>query len=180
MGDYQVRHKMEKASSVDLDPYGNYFFALEISTTSGDAKKDSANFKPVGHFMECSGLKTSATVFEFEEGGMNGRSHKRPGQSKWENIVLRYATSADDFLMKWRDNWLMDDFTSRKTYSGSITLRDNYGNVIRRYSFKNAWPVSWEGPSMNSGGSELAIETLEIAHDGLIISGSEPDSASNT
>ena len=43
-------------------------------------------------------------------------------------------------------------------------------NEIRRYSFTNCWPVSWEGPQLNSGSSELAVETLEIAHEGLIIS----------
>jgi phage tail-like protein len=52
---------------------------------------------------------------------------------------------------------------------GSIALQNNKGEVVRRWSFKNAWPVSWEGPQLNSGSSELAIETLEIAHDGLTV-----------
>ncbi|MBW1687124.1 MAG: phage tail protein, partial [Deltaproteobacteria bacterium] len=126
-------------------------------------------------FMECSGLKTASAVFEIEEGGMNGRTYKRPGVSKWENIVLKYATSASTFLLAWRDNWLTntDNWKKRTTYSGAITLKSNKGgenDVIKRYEFKNAWPVSWEGPAFNSGGSELAIETLEIAHDGLRIS----------
>ena len=69
-----------------LHPYGNYYFALEISDGTGTTE--------VAHFLECSGLKSTATVFEIEEGGMNGKTHKRVGQSKWENITLRYATSA--------------------------------------------------------------------------------------
>ncbi|TNE90779.1 MAG: phage tail protein [Deltaproteobacteria bacterium] len=146
----------------NLDPYGNYYFALELTV---DGHKTE-----VAHFMECSGLKSTAEVFEIEEGGLNGRSHKRPGRSSWDNIVLRYATSASTFLLEWRDKYLQDKFDSRTKTSGAITLRNNAGEVVRRYEFMNAWPVSWEGPSFNSGSSELAVETLEIAHEGLTIS----------
>lgn len=146
---------------VDTDPYGNYYFELSIVVDNQP--------KPVAHFMECSGLKTACTVFEFEEGGLNARSHKLPGQSKWENVVLRYATSASLFMASWRDRWLQGEFNLRKKYNGVITLRNNKGDQIQSYAFTNAWPVSWEGPSLNAGGSELAIETLELAHDGLTI-----------
>lgn len=142
--------------SQDLDPYGNYHFELELDTTV------------VGHFLECSGLKSSCEVFEIEEGGMNGRSYKRPGRSKWENIVLRYASSTSLRLLQWRDEFLQDQFGRR--LNGEIRLKNNAGDVIRSWKFKDAWPVSWEGPSLNAGSSELAIETLEIAHEGLTIS----------
>ena len=49
-------------------------------------------------------------------------------------------------------------------------MKNNAGSVVRRWHFKNAWPVSWEGPSLSASGSELSIETLEIAHDGLTVS----------
>ena len=145
-------------ASEDTDPYGNYYFALEINGTE------------VAHFMECSGLKTTAEVFEIEEGGLNGRSHKRPGRSKWDNIVLRYASSTSTFLLEWRDRYLQDKFAERKSTTGVIKLMNNAGEVLRRYEFVNAWPVSWEGPSLSSGSSELAVESLEITHEGLTIS----------
>ena len=138
------------------DPWNAFHFGLEID---GEV---------IGYFLECSGLKSSAEVFEIEEGGMNGRSYKRPGRSKWENIVLRYASSASLRLLQWRDEFLQDQFGRR--LNGEIRLKNNAGDVIRSWKFKNAWPVSWEGPSLNAGGSELAVETLEIAHEGLTIS----------
>jgi phage tail-like protein len=144
--------------SQDTNPYGNYYFALEIGGVE------------VAHFMECSGLKTSSQVFEIEEGGLNSRTHKRPGQSRWENIVLRYATNTSIRLLQWRDTYLQDMFGDKK--NGSITLKNNAGEPIRSWTFKNAWPVSWEGPSLNSGSSELAVETLELAHDGLEVGNS--------
>lgn len=147
--------------ATNLDPYGNYYFALSITIDGSKVE--------VAHFMECSGLKSSAEVFEIEEGGLNGRSHKRPGRSTWENIVLRYGTSASTSLLEWRDKYLQDEFGSRTKTSGSIKLCDNSGTVVRQYQFVNAWPVSWEGPSFNAGASELAVESLEIAHEGLTI-----------
>jgi phage tail-like protein len=146
----------------DPNPFGNYYFALEI--------KDDGGTVEVAHFVECSGLKSSSTVFEIEEGGLNGRTHKRPGQSKWENLVLRYATNTSTYMLEWRDKFLQDQFDQRTKCSGSVALKNNHGDVVRRWHFTNAWPVSWEGPSLSSTSSELAIESLEIAHDGLTIS----------
>jgi len=145
------------ASTRENDPYGAHYFALELNGTH------------VAHFMECSGLKSTATVYEIEEGGLNGYTHKRPGQSKWENIHLKYATNATQPLLEWRDKFVHDDYSSREGTSGAIILYDNDGNELRRYEFMEAWPVSWEGPALNAGQSELAVESLEIAHHGLVV-----------
>ncbi|HHO52809.1 MAG TPA: phage tail protein [Deltaproteobacteria bacterium] len=139
------------------DPFGNYYFALEINKTQ------------VAHFQEFSGLKTSSQVFEIEEGGMNGMTHKRPGQSRYENIVLKYATNATQTLLEWRDKYLRDNFTAQKEDSGAVIVYDNSGTEVRRYSFTRAWPVSWEGPALSAGSSEIAVETVEIAFDGLYV-----------
>jgi len=144
------------------DPFGNYYFSLEIDSTE------------VAHFQEFSGLKTSAEVFEIMEGGLNGSTHKLPGGSKYENLVLRYATTASQKLAEWRDEYIKDSFKSRKNTSGAIVMRSNDGQEVKRYSFMEIWPVSWEGPSVASGASALAIETLEVAYDGFYIDGGEP------
>ena len=138
------------------DPVGNFYFALQLDKTE------------VAHFREFSGLKTSAEVFEIEEGGLNGRTHKRPGQSRFENITLRYATNTTQTLLAWRDEFLRDEFSA--TNSGAVIVYDNNGQEVRRYSFSNAWPVSWEGPELNSDSSDVAVESVEIAFDGLEIS----------
>lgn len=143
----------------DLDPWGGYYFSVEIDKVE------------IGHYREVSGLKTSTTVFEIEEGGYNGHVHKRTGQSKWENIILRYGSSSATALMEWRDKYLQDKFESRASTTGAIVMRNNAGTELRRFTFVNAWPVSWEGPSLNSGSSDVAVETLEIAHEGLFIGG---------
>ena len=138
------------------EPEGNYVFALEIDGVA------------IANFMECSGLKTSTQVFELEEGGVNHRVHKLPGQSRWENVTLRYGVTSDTSLLNWRNELLEDGFQSRR--NGAIIVKDNAMEEVRRYSFVNAWPVAYEGPSFAAGGSELAVEMIEIAHHGLTIS----------
>ena len=141
------------------DPYGTYYFSLEIDGIE------------VAHFRECSGLKTTAEVFEIEEGGVNGYTHKRLGRSKWENIVLKYATNESLLLHNWREGYRSSSSSpSRADCSGAIVQYNNDGTEIRRYEFTQVWPVSWEGPSFNAGDSAAGIETLELAHAGITVS----------
>lgn len=151
------------SANADPDPWGNYYFSLEL------------NQVVVAHFMECSGLKSSSAVFEIEEGGMNEHVHKRTGYAKWENLVLQRAISKSTELEAWRDKFLTGKFNERLATTGAIVVRDNAGEELRRYNFHNGWPVSWEGPTLNAGGSDLATETLEIAHDGLYIDRATPE-----
>jgi phage tail-like protein len=140
------------------DPEGNFIFALEIDGIE------------VAQFLECSGLKTSTEVFELQEGGMNHRVHKLPGQSRWENLQLRYGLTSDVSLLKWRNEILADKFSGQGRRGGSIVVKNNQMKVVRRYNFVEAWPVSWEGPSLSASGAELAIEMIELAHSGISVS----------
>lgn len=153
---------MTDTLAADPDPWGNHYFALELQGLE------------VAHFVECTGLKSVSTVFEIEEGGYNGNVHKRPGQSRWENIVLKSATSVSMRLLEWRDEFLQDLYQSREGTSGSVVVYSNAGAELRRFNFVSAWPVGWEGPQLNAGGSELGIETLELAHEGIYIDGNPP------
>jgi phage tail-like protein len=135
------------------DPEGNFIFALEIEGIE------------IAQFKECSGIKSTTQVFELQEGGMNHRVHKLPGQSKWENIVLRYAVTADVSLLTWRNEILQDDFAPRR--NGSIVMKTLTMEEVRRYNFIQGWPVSWEGPHFQATSADLAVEMIEIAHAGI-------------
>lgn len=139
------------------DPEGNYIFALEIDGIE------------VAQFLECSGIKTQTDIFELQEGGMNHQVHKLPGQSRWDNLQLRYGVTRDVSLLKWRDEILQDKWTTDKRRNGSIVVKNNQMNVVRRYNFVGAWPVMWEGPSLSSSSAELAIEMVELAHHGITV-----------
>ena len=121
----------------------------------------------VAHFNECSGIKNTTEIVEIQEGGLNARVHKVPGQTRWENIVLKYGMSSDTYLVEWRNEILNDQFGNRRY--ASIIVLDNSLSELRRFNIKNAWPVSYEGPSLSAAGSDLAVESVEIAHDGVEI-----------
>ena len=138
-----------------LDPHGNYIFSLQIDEIA------------VAQFFEISGIKSTTNVVEVEEGGVNYRVHKLPGQSRWENVVLRFGVSVDTSIAEWRQEILDDKFGNRKNVS--IVLYDMAMAEVRRWELKNAWPVAYEGPQLNAQGSELAIEMIELAHEGIEI-----------
>lgn len=140
------------------DPHGNYIFELVIDGIA------------VGQFLEVSGIKNTTEVFEIQEGGVNGRVHKLPGQTRWENITLRWGSTFETSLIEWREQVLHDGFGGENfRRNGSIIMRDNDMQEVRRYNFKAGWPVAYEGPSLNAAGAELAIEMIEIAHHGITV-----------
>jgi phage tail-like protein len=51
----------------------------------------------------------------------------------------------------------------------SVVLLNEAGEEVIRFNFRDAWPAKWSGPNLNGAGSDIAIETLEIAHEGLSI-----------
>ncbi len=138
-----------------MEPQGGFLFVLEVDK------------RWVAHFNECSGIKNTTEIVEIQEGGLNARVHKVPGQTRWENIVLKYGMSSDTYLVEWRNEILNDQFGNRR--NASIIVLDNSLSELRRFNIKNAWPVSYEGPSLSAAGSDLAVESVEIAHDGVEI-----------
>lgn len=150
--------KNAESSPRVADPEGAYYFSLQVQDSSGQTVE-------LAQFKEVSGLKTSTTVFELEEGGMNHRVHKLPGQSRWDNLVLKQGVCSDSLLLEWRQEVLNDEFSKRR--NGTIVLMTSQGEAVRSYNFVQGWPVSWDGPAFNADGSDLAVETLEIAHCGI-------------
>jgi len=135
------------------DPYRVHNFIVEIDGISRAG------------FRECSGLDTSNDPVEYREGTDGRGFRKLPGLTKNANITLRWGTADDTALWDWRKT-VMDGAVQRK--NGSIVLLDDTGTEKARWNFNDGWPTKWTGPSFNATGNEVAIETLEIAHEGLV------------
>lgn len=145
------------ADDLRKDPYGSHFFKLEIAG------------EEIAEIVEASGLKNAAEVISIKEGGLNTFAHQRPGRTTWQNIILRCALAEKRTLQKWRDDYVREPFNEDHVKSGSIAVHDDGGNVVRRFHFTNAWPVSWDGPALDGGSSAMAIETIELAHEGITV-----------
>lgn len=135
------------------DPYGQFNFVVEIDGI------------PVAGFSEVSGLTTDTNVVEYREGNEpNATTRKLPGLIKYSNIVLKRGWTKDTKLWDWRKK-VLDGKTQRTT--GTITLRDEARQPALSWNFREGWPCKWEGPALNGKTSEVAIESMEIAHEGL-------------
>jgi phage tail-like protein len=120
-------------------------------------------------FTEVSGLQVEMQVTEYEEGGRNGFVHRLPGRLKVGNIVLkRGLVKANDFF-QWCLAAAEQDIIRRHI---SIVAYDVAGQEVVRWDFQGAYPVKWTGPTFNADQGTVAIETLELAHQGLELSSS--------
>ena len=112
-----------------------------------------------------SGLESETAVIEYRTGADNPTAvRKLPGLTKYANIVLKRGLTRDLSLWNWRQS-VVKGKTERR--SGSIVLLDESKNAVLRWHFVEGWPAKWEGPALNAQANEIAIETLEIAHEGL-------------
>ena len=118
-------------------------------------------------FQEASGLDSTIDVTEYQEGGDKFK-RKVPGQAKFSNIMLKWGSSDDHDLYDWHMQWLTGDPAAARK-SGSIILRDRTGAEKKRWNFSRAWPTKWTGPSFNAIDSKIAIESMEIVHEGVFL-----------
>lgn len=134
------------------DPFRAYNFLVEIDgiTRAG--------------FRECSGLDTTQDPIDYREGGEPIHVRKLPGLVKFSNISLKRGITDDAELWEWRKK-AMEGKVERK--NGSIILLDDTGAEKLRWNFVAGWPSKWTGPTFNATGNEVAIESLEIAHEGV-------------
>ena len=118
---------------------------------------------PTAYFRSVSGLKIEIEVVEFREGG-TGDVHKLPGRVKYPNLVLKQGFSGVSELQKWAFRIAAGQFEHK---NASIVMSDQNHHVVARYALANSWPTKWEGPDFDADSNEVAIETIEIAHEGL-------------
>jgi phage tail-like protein len=136
------------------DPYVNFNFLVEIDGITHAA------------FQEAGGLDTTIEVIEHREGGENITTRKYPGQVKFSNITLKRGLTDDVELYGWHKQWADGDPAAPRK-NGSIVLLDRQGQEKARWNFFNGWPSKWTGPALNAEQNDIAIESLEIAHEGL-------------
>ena len=115
-------------------------------------------------FTEVSGLAMEMTVEDVEEGGNNGFVHRLPGRCKVSNLVLkRGITNSNDFL-KWSTEVARGEITKKNV---TVILYNLDGTPSMRWTFDQAFPVKWSGPQFKADDTAVAIETVELAHEGM-------------
>jgi phage tail-like protein len=159
---------------IRLDPVLAHNFLISfVDSTSVLASIASGVQGPVvGGFSECSGLEGSVQVEEYREGGNNSTTLKFPGRMNWSNLTLKHGVTVNTGL--W--NWFSQYKSGRgKRRDGLILLQNDELVPVAVWRFVRAFPVKWTGPQLNAAQSSVAIESLEIAHEGLQLMTALPD-----
>jgi phage tail-like protein len=134
------------------DPYRVYKYRVEIGGITR------------GGFREAAGLDSSQDPIEYREGTDELHAKKLPGLNKSSNITLKWGITDDPEIWEWRKKCI-DGKVERQ--NGAIILCSDAGEDKIRWNFVEGWPTKYVGPSFNATGNEVAIETLEIAHEGI-------------
>ncbi len=123
--------------------------------------------KIVGAFRECTGLGSENEIVEYKASGPDGKQviKKVPGRLKWNNITLKRGITDAMDMWEWRKLVEQGDMDNARK-NGTITMFSVKGDPIAKWEFKAAWPSKLTGPSANAANNEVAIEELEITHEG--------------
>lgn len=118
-----------------------------------------------GGFSEVSGFDANIDVIEYREGDMTAETPmKIPGLKKYGNVTLKKGLVSGTVLF----DWIKSGFNGpieRKTIT--ITLLDESQAPAASWQVINAWPTKYSAPDFNATSSEVAIETIEVAHEGM-------------
>jgi phage tail-like protein len=119
-------------------------------------------------FIEVSGLEIINDVIEHHDGSDPGQvTHKMPGLRKYSNIVLkRGIVEGDNDFFNWMNTQSLNEIERRDIVVK--LLNQNHEPVISWRAI-NAFPVRLSGPVLNAAASNVAIEELELAHEGLTV-----------
>ena len=133
------------------DPHSGFRFRLEI---------DGIN---QAQFNECSGLVAEIDVIEYREGGEPTRVRKLAGLTKYGNVTLKWGVTSSMELYNWFRDAVNGDIQRRTVV---IRLQDVAGDDVAAWEILQAWPCRMTGPTLNAVDGGVAMEELELCHEG--------------
>jgi phage tail-like protein len=143
------------ATAERRDPYRSFNFQLEIDGV------------PLGAFSEVSGLTAEGDAVDYREGvDVQQNVRKLPGLRKYSNITLKRGYTQDKSLWRWYGN-IVNGQPDRRDVT--IVLLNEARQPVLRWHAESAWINQLEGPSLKAAGNEIAMESVELVHEGLTI-----------
>jgi phage tail-like protein len=140
------------ATGVRLDPYFAFNFFVEIQGVLS------------GGFTEVSGLQAETETQEYAEGGLNDYVHRFAGRTRYPSLVLKHGLTPIDALWLWHQEVIKGNVVR---LNGTIYLLNEMRVPVVWWNFKKAFPTKWSGPDLRAGSSDIAFESMELAHQGL-------------
>lgn len=122
----------------------------------------------VMQFQEVSGLDVQSEEIKYRHGDSKDFAPiKMPGLKKYGNVTMKKGIfKGDNKFWDWFNQIKMNTI---KRVPVTISLLDEGGNPTMVWTLANAWPTKITGTDLKSEGNEVAVESIEIVHEGLTI-----------
>ena len=118
-----------------------------------------------GAFQTASGLGAELEVTSYAEGGRNDFLHQLPVRHSWNRITLTRGIAIGPVLWAWYEAGLNGSLGARR--DGAVIMQNPLGVPVMIWTFRAGLAARWSGPEFNAETDALAIESLDIAHEGL-------------
>lgn len=136
-------------------PYLNLLFRLSVDGTE------------VLSFSECSGLGLETATEDYAEGGENRFTYKLPVRGQVPNLVLKRGVTNSTYLWDWFAAFLNTGQVDPRDGQIELYASPEDETPVRTWSFTRAYPVKWSGPELSALSPGVAIEAVELTHQGL-------------
>jgi phage tail-like protein len=141
------------ASDKRIDPFRVFNFEVAIDNL------------PVASFSEVSGLTADGDAVDYREGtDLQNNVRKLTGLRKYMPLMFKRGYAQNDVLWRWFKN-IADGADDRR--NGTVILLNEAHHAVLSWHFVNAWINKIEGPSLNATGNQVAIESMELMHEGV-------------
>ena len=156
---------------IDILSYPLHVFRFQVDFRDDWLKSDGASQDvPLcsGAFAECTGLEATMEPKVIKEGGRNYGAIQRAGPVTFATVILKRG------MTRSRDLWTWYQMTTgRRLYTYrlqvTITMFDQSGDGVLSWQLKRALPIKFKAADFNAKASEVGIEELHLAHEGLIL-----------
>jgi phage tail-like protein len=119
-----------------------------------------------GQFSEVTGLGAQLEVLAQPEGGRNDYVHQLPVRHSYSRIVLKRGVVRDPGLFFWYQAGFTQSIGARR--DGAIIMLTNEQVPAVGWIFRGGLAATWKGPDLKAGDNAIAVESIEIAHEGLV------------
>lgn len=150
------------------DPLASYRFVVTLNAGDAYLKPPQAallKFYATAGFQEVKGLGADLEVTAYSEGGVNHHVHQLPVRHSWTRISLRRGLTLGSGLWEWYEAGLTQSLGARR--DGAIILMSPAGVPMTSWEFFGGIAAKWTGPEFNAMQNAVAIESIEIAHNGV-------------
>jgi phage tail-like protein len=149
------------------NPLTGFRFFVAFSDAAGPAGALALGgvVPSIAGFSEISGLDSSLEIFDYKEGGRNDYVHKFATRASFGNITFKRGVAITPDLWQWYDTVRQGSFGARRGVMIAHLAADGTPALV--WFVTRALPLKYVGPSWNAGQSSVAVESLEIAHEGL-------------